>query len=330
MSISYTLSEIAADFGSGAKHIANNASPFLTFEFGTPPKIFKSTMVKHGGMRVQWQQPVLLTGATTSRLMITAMSHKSLLKDSTIGTGVVDLAQAAAQTGPVVVQLSGKTGVSAGTVQFVVTRGQGAGVGNVNQPTPDSSGVVEGVGGPGRNIEGGSLPAGGMGTGQHQGAGMGAGAALGAAAGGMAARHEQKRAMENDGMQNNGMGNNGMGGGMVGGSSGYDNGQSGVMQQQQQQPGGMGMGGGMMPQGGQQGGMMPQGGQQGVMSGGEYGNNQMVPGQQQGMMPQEQGMMQQQQGGLGGGMGPQESYEKHAHNVHDHDENETYERRNIG
>ena len=27
---------------------------------------------------------------------------------------------------------------------------------------------------------------------------------------------------------------------------------------------------------------------------------------------------------------PQETYEKHAHNVHDHDENETYERRNVG
>jgi hypothetical protein len=32
----------------------------------------------------------------------------------------------------------------------------------------DSSGVVEGVGGPGRNIEGGSLPAGGMGTGASE------------------------------------------------------------------------------------------------------------------------------------------------------------------
>lgn len=29
MSISYTLSDIAADFGSGAKHVANSASPFL-------------------------------------------------------------------------------------------------------------------------------------------------------------------------------------------------------------------------------------------------------------------------------------------------------------
>ena len=45
MSVSYTLSDIAADFGAGAKHVANKASPFLTFEFGTPPKIFKSTMV---------------------------------------------------------------------------------------------------------------------------------------------------------------------------------------------------------------------------------------------------------------------------------------------
>jgi hypothetical protein len=44
MSVSYTLSDIAADFGAGAKHVANKASPFLTFEFGTPPKIFKSTM----------------------------------------------------------------------------------------------------------------------------------------------------------------------------------------------------------------------------------------------------------------------------------------------
>lgn len=29
-------------------------------------------------------------------------------------------------------------------------------------------------------------------------------------------------------------------------------------------------------------------------------------------------------------MTPQETYEKHAHNVHDHSENETFERRNIG
>ena len=70
MSVSYTLSDIAADFGAGAKHVANSASPFLTFEFGTPPKIFKSTMVKHGGAVVMWQQPVLLTGASTSRLMV--------------------------------------------------------------------------------------------------------------------------------------------------------------------------------------------------------------------------------------------------------------------
>ena len=70
MSVSYTLSDIAADFGAGAKHVANSASPFLTFEFGTPPKIFKSTMVKKGGSVVAWQQPVLLTGASTSRLMV--------------------------------------------------------------------------------------------------------------------------------------------------------------------------------------------------------------------------------------------------------------------
>jgi hypothetical protein len=44
------------------------------------------------------------------------MSHKSLLPDSTIGTGVVDLEQSAAQAGPVVVQLSSKTGHSAGKV----------------------------------------------------------------------------------------------------------------------------------------------------------------------------------------------------------------------
>jgi hypothetical protein len=45
------------------------------------------------------------------------MTHKSLLPDSTIGTGTLDLAQAAAQSGPVVVQLSGKTGASAGNVR---------------------------------------------------------------------------------------------------------------------------------------------------------------------------------------------------------------------
>jgi hypothetical protein len=374
MSVSYTLSDIAADFGAGAKHVANKASPFLTFEFGTPPKIFKSTMVKHGGPLVAWQQPVLLTGASTSRLVITAMTHKSLLPDTTIGTGTLDLAQAAAQSGPVVVQLSGKTGASAGNVQFVVTQGQGAGMQGVRQPTPDSSGVVEGVGGQGRNIEGGQLPAGtGMtGTGQHHGGGMGTGAALGAAGGaaaaGMAARHHDnnrgvdERGMGNErgmgmergverGMENErGMGNTGMGG--MGGNSNYENSQPGMMQQQPQQEqmrgasmvGAMmpqaGQQGAMMPQGGQQsgmmtqpgqqGGMMPQGGQQSGMMGGGYdnnnnNNNQMVPGQQQ-------GMMQQQQGGMMGGMGntPQETYEKHAHNVHDHDENETYERRNVG
>lgn len=51
---------------------------------------------------------------------ITAMTHKSLLPDTTIGTGTLDLAQAAAQSGPVVVQLSGKTGASAGNVRPVV------------------------------------------------------------------------------------------------------------------------------------------------------------------------------------------------------------------
>ena len=45
------------------------------------------------------------------------MTHKSLLPDSTIGTGTLDLAQAAAQSGPVVVQLHGKTGASAGNVR---------------------------------------------------------------------------------------------------------------------------------------------------------------------------------------------------------------------
>jgi hypothetical protein len=48
---------------------------------------------------------------------ITAMTHKSLLPDTTIGTGTLDLAQAAAQSGPVVVQLHGKTGASAGNVR---------------------------------------------------------------------------------------------------------------------------------------------------------------------------------------------------------------------
>lgn len=32
----------------------------------------------------------------------------------------------------------------------------------------------------------------------------------------------------------------------------------------------------------------------------------------------------------GGGMTPSETFEKHAHNVHDHDEDETFERRNVG
>ena len=54
-------------------------------------------------------------GTTASQ--ITAMTHKSLLPDTTIGTGTLDLAQAAAQSGPVVVQLSGKTGASAGNVR---------------------------------------------------------------------------------------------------------------------------------------------------------------------------------------------------------------------
>jgi hypothetical protein len=62
----------------------------------------------------------------------------------------------------------------------------------------------------------------------------------------------------------------------MGSNSNYENGQSGMMQPQQQQLGGAGVAGAMMPSGGQQGGMMTQPGQQGGMM--------TQPGQQGGMM----------------------------------------------
>lgn len=66
----------------------------------------------------------------------------------------------------------------------------------------------------------------------------------------------------------------------MGGNSGYANGEPGMMQQQ---PGGMGAGGGMVPQGGPQTGMQ-QGGMVGGTPAGGFNN-----GQQQGLMPQQQG-----------------------------------------
>lgn len=57
-----------------------------------------------------------LMASSHSAPQVTAKSHKSLLPDTTIGTGVIDLAQSAAQSGPTIVPLSGKTGASAGQV----------------------------------------------------------------------------------------------------------------------------------------------------------------------------------------------------------------------
>lgn len=77
----------------------------------------------------------------------------------------------------------------------------------------------------------------------------------------------------------------------MGSNSNYENSQPGMMQQQpqQQQMGGAGVAGAMMPQGGQQGSMMTQGGQErGMMT---------QPGQQSGMMTQPG-----QQGGMMGAL----------------------------
>lgn len=53
---------------------------------------------------------------TAIAVQITAKSHKSLLPDSVIGTGTIDLAQSAGSRGVTVVPLSSKTGQSAGKV----------------------------------------------------------------------------------------------------------------------------------------------------------------------------------------------------------------------
>ena len=69
--MSFTLSDIQANFSSGgAGHVKASASPYLEFEFGAPPVIYKSTMVKHGGPIVAWRQPVLLTGANANNLKV--------------------------------------------------------------------------------------------------------------------------------------------------------------------------------------------------------------------------------------------------------------------
>jgi hypothetical protein len=143
----------------------------------------------------------------------------------------------------------------------------------------------------------------------------------------------------------------GVGSGMGGGQSGYGGQQSGYGGQQGV-TGGQGYDSGSQGQGygstgtGQQSGY---GGQQGVTGGqgydsgnqgqgyGNQGNQGALTGQQQGGLTGQQGTggqgFGQQQGGIGGGISggaPREQYEKKGHNVHDHDESESYENRTVG
>jgi hypothetical protein len=295
--MSYTLSEIQADFGHGATHVKNSASPFLEFEFGSPtPRVFKSTMVKHGGPVVAWQQPVLLTGANSSNLTVIAKMHKALTADKTIGVGSIDLGASAGQNGFTVVPLRSTSGASAGEVRFMVTRGEAPGAAGISQGTPGSNGIIEGVGGPGRNVEGGLAPvagagAGGLGAGGTH-AGIGEQAGYGGQQGGIGGAGYNSQPGGLGASQQPGYG--GQQGGI--GGAGYNS-----------QPGGLGAGGGQ-----QAGGVPAFGG----------GGQQLAQTGQQGMVGGQQGGAP---GGMRGGMAPQEFSEKRSHATHDHDESETLE-----
>mmetsp|Transcript_17190 Transcript_17190/g.51394 ORF Transcript_17190/g.51394 Transcript_17190/m.51394 type:complete len:306 (-) Transcript_17190:2599-3516(-) len=305
MANNVTLSNMSATFAKDSSHLGKQ-DPYLDLEFAG--KVYKTTMVKGGGVQVAWSQPILLEGAggpTGSILKVVAKAHKALMKDKTLGEGTVDLAAAARSTGLTTVPLTSVLkGGHAGQVFFNVAFGTQTG-GTPLSGHQGTGNVVEDVGGVGRNVEGGGM-GGGPGMGATGAAATGAG--VGGIAGKLAGRHHNEPGYNNTG---------GVGG--VGGApGGYNNGTSGA---------GTGMGGGMMggPGGNQ---MIPQqgGGIQGQQGGFQQG------GPQGGALPG--GALQGgqlQQGGMQQGFNrPQEVHESHSHNVHDHNESESSEVHRVG
>jgi hypothetical protein len=237
-----TVSSIEADFIKDTKTIGKQ-SAYLEFHFGD--RVHTTDVLKSTGKFATWETPVQLTGAGIT-MKIIAKASKSLAKDKPLGTGELNMVQAAGQ-GPQTVLLHDKlTGSSAGEVRLTVSGGSPAisglphteghgthgGVAGMMPGHHGQQGTEQGYGTGGVGTTGGMGGAGQQGYGEqgmsqqsigqqgyggeHQGHGGalgGAAAGAGAAGLGAAAMHHHNQQGQNTGMtgQNTGMTGQNMG-----------------------------------------------------------------------------------------------------------------------